>query len=189
MFWDNLTHPDGRVVGFQGTIDSSGYSGFNGPNDITLNVYGTSGLKSRGRVILDSSFVPGPDGNVYYSDPQDGKDIASFIYKIFQGLPSSGLTPTNIPQNYTEADIENYITTYSAYARGQTNHWSSSLQLQICLRDDAGVKGVSNLHVVDGSIVPPLTVNPQFGIMAVAEKASEILKHHFGKGGCGSCRG
>ncbi|CZR70200.1 probable cellobiose dehydrogenase [Phialocephala subalpina] len=193
VFWDILPHPDGRVVGFQGTIDSSGYGDeFQGDHDITLNIYGTSGLKSRGRVVLDSNFVPGPDGNVYYSDPQDAKDIASFIYKIFQGLPASGLTPLNLPQNSTQAEIERYITTGSAYARGQTNHWSSSCKMvdsqdrnsttwSGCVAADTQAMGVSNIHVVDGSIVPPLTVNPQFGIMVVAEEGADWVASKFGK--------
>lgn len=37
------------------------------------------------------------------------------------------------------------------------------------------VVGMRNLHVVDGSIVAPFTVNPQFGIMIAAERASELI--------------
>lgn len=181
VFWDTTKRADGSIVGFQGTIDSSGYSGFTSGNTITLNIYGTSGLKSTGRVVLDSKFVPGPDGNVYYSNPQDAKDIATFIYKIFQGLPASGLTPLNIAQTSTEAQIEKYITTGSAYARGQVNHWSSSCRIGACVDANTVVKGMTNLHVVDGSIVAPLTVNPQFGIMAAAEKASELILELMGK--------
>lgn len=33
-----------------------------------------------------------------------------------------------------------------------------------------------NLHVVDGSIVAPLTVNPQMGVMIAAERAAELIK-------------
>lgn len=41
------------------------------------------------------------------------------------------------------------------------------------------VIGMANLHVVDSSIVAPLTVNPQFGVMVAAERAAElILKMH-----------
>ncbi|KAH9214813.1 cellobiose dehydrogenase-like protein [Leptodontidium sp. 2 PMI_412] len=181
VFWDTIKHSDGSIAGLQGTIDSSGYADFNDANTITLNVYGTSGLKSRGRVILDSKFVPGPDGNVYYSNPQDAKDIASFIFKIFQGLPASGLKSLNIPQKSTQAEIEKYITTFSPYARGQVNHWSSSCRIGKCVDVNTVVTGMKNLHVVDGSIVNPLTVNPQFGIMAAAERASELILALDGK--------
>ncbi|RDW92498.1 hypothetical protein BP5796_01892 [Coleophoma crateriformis] len=175
VFWDTTTHDDGSVAAFQGTIDSSGFSDFTNANTITLNVYGTSGLKSTGSVVLDANFVPGPDGNVYFSNPQDSLDIAGFIYKIFAALPSSGLTPLNIPQTASLQDIQTYITTPSAYARGEVNHWSSSCRIGACVDVNTTVLGMSNLHVVDGSIVAPLTVNPQFGIMAAAEKAAELI--------------
>ncbi len=45
VFWDTLRRPDGSVVSFQGTIDSSGYADYTTNNTITLNVYGTSGLE------------------------------------------------------------------------------------------------------------------------------------------------
>ncbi|KAL3422248.1 fungal cellulose binding domain-containing protein [Phlyctema vagabunda] len=175
VFWDTVSHADGTVAGVQGTIDSAGYGDFTDANTITMNVYGTSGLKSSGAVILDSNFVPGPNDKVYYSDPQDATDIASFIFKIFQGLPAAGLTPLNIPQTATQAEIATYITTASDYARGQVQHWSSSCRIGQCVDKNAQVIGMKNLHVVDGSIVAPLTVNPQFGIMAAAERASELI--------------
>ena len=40
---------------------------------------------------------------------------------------------------------------------------------------------MENLHVVDASIVAPLTVNPQFGVMAAAERASELILGMLGK--------
>jgi cellobiose dehydrogenase (acceptor) len=129
VFWDTLTRCDGSVAGFQGTIDSSGYGDFTNNKIITLNVYGTSGLKSTGKVVLDSNFIPGPSSTVYYSAPSDAQEIATFIHKIFQGLPTCGLTPLNLAQNSTISEIEKYITTFSPYARGQVNHWSSSRRI------------------------------------------------------------
>ncbi|EKD17414.1 cellobiose dehydrogenase [Drepanopeziza brunnea f. sp. 'multigermtubi' MB_m1] len=181
VFWDTIKHPDGSVTGLQGTIDSSGYADFNDQNTITLNVYGTSGLKSTGRVVLDASLVPGPDGSVYYSNPRDAQDIASWIHKLFQKLPDSGLTPRNIPQQASQADIEKYITTFSPYARGQVNHWTSSCRIGTCVDKNTVVIGTTNLHVVDSSIVAPLTVNPQFGVMVAAERASELILALDGK--------
>jgi cellobiose dehydrogenase (acceptor) len=175
VFWDTTTRADGSIVAFQGTIDSSGYGAYTNNNTITLNIYGTSGLLSRGKVVLDSNFIPGPSSDVYYSNPQDSADIAAFIHKIFAGLPSSSLTPLNIPQNATVDEINTYITTYSLYARGEVNHWSSSCGLGSCVDVNTTVIGMKNLHVVDASIVAPLTVNPQFGVMAAAERAAELI--------------
>jgi cellobiose dehydrogenase (acceptor) len=175
VFWDTITRADGTRAGLQGTIDSSGYTDYTSNNTITLNVYGTSGLLSSGAVILNADLVPTSNDKVYYSNPQDALDIATFIHKIFAALPGSGLTSLNIAQNSTVAQIQTYITTSSAYARGQVNHWSSSCRIGKCVDKDLKVVGMSNLYVVDGSIVAPLTVNPQFGIMAAAEKGAELI--------------
>ncbi|QSZ30858.1 hypothetical protein DSL72_000416 [Monilinia vaccinii-corymbosi] len=175
VFWNTITHDDGSVVGVQGTIDSAGFADFNSGKCITLNVYGTSGLLSTGSVVHDDNLIPGPSDNLYYSNPRDAQDIAKFIYDIFQGLPAAGLTPKNIPQTATQAEIEKYITTPSTYARGSVNHYTSSCRLGSCVDVNTVVKGTKNIHVVDGSIVAALTVNPQFAIMAVAERASELI--------------
>ncbi|KAG0646626.1 Cellobiose dehydrogenase [Hyphodiscus hymeniophilus] len=181
VFWDTLTRPDGSIAGFQGTIDSSGFGEYTSNQTITLNIYGTSGLKSSGRVVLNSDFLPVPDDKVYYSSPLDGSNIASFIYKIFSGLSSSGLTPLNLSQNSTEEEIEKYITTPSQYALGSVNHWSSSCRIGKCVDMDTTVIGMRNLHVVDASILEPLSVNPQFGVMVAAERASELIMGMLGR--------
>ncbi|TVY19966.1 Cellobiose dehydrogenase [Lachnellula arida] len=182
VFFDTLTRDDGSNVSFQGTIDSSGYQDYQSNNTITLNIYGTSGLKSKGSVVLNeqADFAPGGQ-NVYYSDATDAEDIAGFIYKIFQKLPDSGLNSLNIPQTATQADIQTYITTYSAYALGSVNHWSSSCRIGDCVDAQTKVIGMDNLHVVDGSIMAPLSVNPQYGIMVAAEKGSELILALYGR--------
>ena len=38
------------------------------------------------------------------------------------------------------------------------------------------VLGTKNVHVVDASIVAPLTVNPQFGVMVAGERGAELIK-------------
>jgi cellobiose dehydrogenase (acceptor) len=90
------------------------------------------------------------------------------------------LTPQNIPQIYTQKQIRDYITTSSDYAKGSVNHWSSSCRIGECVDGNTTLIGMRNLHVVDGSIVAPLTVNPQFGIMAAAERASELILRFYG---------
>lgn len=174
VFWSYLNSTRGRQVGLQGTIDSAGFGGFTDNNTITLNIYGTSGLGSRGSVILDKDGIPGASNDVYYSDPQDGLDIATFIHSIFSKLPTS-LTPLNIPRNASIAEIQRYITTPSQYAVGKVNHWSSSCKIGACVDVNTTVIGTDNIHVVDGSIIEPVTVNPQFAIMAAAEHASDLI--------------
>ncbi|EME38889.1 hypothetical protein DOTSEDRAFT_75559 [Dothistroma septosporum NZE10] len=177
-FWNEYRYPNGDAVGVQGTIDSSGFGEYVDRNTITLNIYGTSGMRSLGQVALNmKTGAPGQEKPFFYTDSegQDADAIASFVHDIFASLSKSGLTPRNIPANASKDDIKKYITTASQYTLGNVNHWSSSCRLGQCVDTSTVVKGTSNLHVVDGSIVPPLTTNPSFGIVIAAERASEII--------------
>ncbi|KAG8628351.1 hypothetical protein KVT40_004224 [Elsinoe batatas] len=186
VFWTYLNHTDSTPpTGLQGTISTAGYSDFTNASTITLNVYGTSGLLSTGRVSLLPSpsdpqkFIPsGGDGN-FYSDAQgrDADDIATFIHELFAALDKSGsgLEPLNIPRNASKEEIRTYITTPSKYARGLTQHWSSSCRMRSCVDEMTRVVGMENLHVIDASIVAPLTVNPQFGVMVAGERGAELI--------------
>ncbi|KAL8911319.1 MAG: hypothetical protein Q9171_003484 [Xanthocarpia ochracea] len=176
-FWDTITRPDGTVAGVQGGLGNAGYRDYTDSMTVTMNIYGTSGLKSSGRVVLGGSpdYLPGPDGNVYYSNPQDAQDIATFIRRIFDALPGTGLVPLNLNQTSTVAQIVSYITSWTPYTRGQVNHWSSSCRIGSCVDQNTTVVGMKNLHVVDASIVAPLTVNPQMGVMIAAERAWDLI--------------
>jgi cellobiose dehydrogenase (acceptor) len=169
-FWSTITHDDGSITGLQGTIDSSGFADWTSSNTITLNVYGTSGLKSSGKVVLGNKNLPGPSDDVYYSDPRDADDIATFIRSIYDGLDGNVLKPLNLPLNSTQQQIRDYITSQTAYTRGEVNHWSSSCRIGSCVDVNTVVKGTKNIHVVDGSIVSPLTVNPQVPVAVLSGK-------------------
>lgn len=187
VFWTYVTNKDGSKTGVQGTVSSTGYADFTDKNTITLNVYGTSGLLSTGKVVLsdDGKFIAGPSAGVYYSNPRDAESIATFIHDIFQHLPPStpkshaknGLTPLNLAQNSTVDQIKKYITTPSAYAVGSVQHWSSSCRIGKCVDTNTKVIGTDNIHVIDASILSPMTVNPQFAVMVAGELGAErILK-------------
>lgn len=174
VFFSRASQPDGRIVGFQGTIGTGGYADFTNSTTITLNIYGTSGLASRGSVVLDASFIPGPDGNVYYSAAPDASAIAGFIARIFAALPADVQT-LNLERHASAAKIEQYITTPSAYARGQVNHWSGSCKIGACVDERGRVVGTGNVWVADASLLEPLSVNPMFGVMTVGEKVAELI--------------
>ncbi|OBT76414.1 hypothetical protein VF21_03666 [Pseudogymnoascus sp. 05NY08] len=174
VFFSRASQPDGRVVGFQGTIGTGGYADYTSATTITLNIYGTSGLASRGSVVLDGNFIPGPDGNVYYSSAPDARAIASFIARIFAKLPADVQT-LNLERDASVARIEQYITTPSAYARGQVNHWSGSCKIGKCVDQGGRVVGMGNVWVADASLLEPLSVNPMFGVMVVGEKVAELI--------------
>jgi cellobiose dehydrogenase (acceptor) len=178
----------------QGTITSYGYADYQCPGCFTLNIYGTSGLQSRGRVELDSNWVPTPSNDtIYQSNTTDADDIASYIYQLLPTLGRGNLTSLNLPQNATQDQIRTYITTSSPYARGLTNHWGGSTRLSnTCdtgvVTPNAKVCGMNNLYIVDGGIIPTLfTVNPQYGIMVAGEHASDSILAD--RGDCCGCLG
>jgi cellobiose dehydrogenase (acceptor) len=171
-FWDMIPSGNG-TIGCQGTIDSSGALEFTANNTITLNVYGTSGLHSMGKVVLDERGLAGAS-MTFYTDKRDAIAVATFIHDIFAALPAS-LTPHPIARNSTLEELTTWVSTWSQYTMGNVLHWSSSCRFETCVDTNAQVLGMQNLHVVDASIVPPLTTNPVFGIMAAAERASELI--------------
>jgi len=171
-FWDTIQQGE-DVVGCQGTIDSSGFRDYTQNGTITLNVYGTSGLRSLGRVSLDEKGIALPQ-ITFYANPLDASAVGQFIHGLFQALPPT-LRPLNIARNATLEQLTAWVSTPSAYTMGNVQHWSSSCRLGSCVDVDAKVVGMGNLFVVDASIVPPLTTNPVMGIMIAAERAVERM--------------
>jgi cellobiose dehydrogenase (acceptor) len=171
-FWDFIEQGD-DLVGCQGTIDSSGAMDYMENGTITLNVYGTSGLRSVGKVALDAKGIALPSSN-FYADKRDASAVATFIHNIFQALPPT-LTPLNVAKNSTLEQLTTWISTASPYTLGNVQHWSSSCRMESCVDADTKVIGMQNLFVVDASIVPPLTTNPVMGVMIAAERAVERI--------------
>jgi cellobiose dehydrogenase (acceptor) len=171
-FWDYIEQ-DGAMIGCQGTIDSSGAMDYTQNGTITLNVYGTSGLRSAGRVTLDAKGIALPNAN-FYADKRDAVAVATFIHDIFAALPES-LTPLNIAKNSTLDELTTWVSTWSPYTIGNVQHWSSSCRMEACVDADTKVIGMQNLFVVDASISPPLTTNPAMGTMIIAERAVERI--------------
>lgn len=185
VFWSYINHTNTPPSGLQGTIGTAGSFDYVNGSAITLNVYGTSGMLSTGHVTLthhsdSGKFIPGPSSGMYYSDAagRDADDIAQFIFDIFSALDKSGsgLQPLNIAKNATKGEIKAYITTPSDYAVGAVNHFSSSCRIGKCVDNSTRVIGMDNLHVIDASILAPLTVNPQFGVMVAGERGAELIK-------------
>ncbi|PSN66575.1 FAD/NAD(P)-binding domain-containing protein [Corynespora cassiicola Philippines] len=172
-FWDFIQQGN-ETVGCQGTIDSSGAIDFTENGTITLNVYGTSGLRSFGKVGLDISGIATPTGGFFYSDPRDAQAVGTFIHSIFQALPPT-LRPLNIAANSTKEEIIQWVSTPSDYTLGNVQHWSSSCRFETCVDTNAKVIGMENLFVVDASISAPLTTNPVMGTMIIAERAVERI--------------
>jgi cellobiose dehydrogenase (acceptor) len=171
-FWDFIKQGD-DLVGCQGTIDSAGAMDYLENGTMTLNVYGTSGLRSLGRVSLDAAGIATPKLD-FYSNRLDATAVATFVHNIFASLPAN-IEPLNIAKNSTLEQITKWISTKSDYTLGNVQHWSSSCRMGSCVDADTKVEGMKNLFVVDASVVPPLTTNPVMGVMIAAERAVERM--------------
>jgi len=133
-------------------------------------------------VNLDNNWVPTPSNDtIYQTNTTDADDIASYIHQLMSLLGSANLTSLNIPQNSTQDQIRQYITSSSPYTRGNTNHWGGSTKLSESCDDgvvspNAKVCGMDNVYIVDGGIIPsPFSVNPQYGIMVASEHATNRI--------------
>jgi len=175
LLWDLVKQPDNSNIAVQGTLNVAGSFGYTGKDTVTLNVYATSGAKSKSRIVLNNKGLPGPASDFLFSNPADADAVATVIAKLFKALPGSGLKSLNLPSTSSKKDILKYITTPSEYTRGYVNHWSGSCKIGACVDLHTRVKGMDNLHVVDSSITEAFTTNPMFGIVAVAERASELI--------------
>jgi cellobiose dehydrogenase (acceptor) len=175
LLWDHVKQPDGSNITVQGTLNVAGSFGYTGNDTITLNVYATSGAKSKSRLVLNNKGLPGPASDFLFSNSADADAVATVIAKFFKTLPNSGLTSLNLPSTSSKQDVLKYITTPSQYTKGYVNHWSGSCKIGACVDLNTRVKGMENLHVVDSSITEAFTTNPMFGIVAVAERASELI--------------
>ncbi|KAM3414748.1 hypothetical protein BST61_g9901 [Cercospora zeina] len=175
LLWDKVKQADGSNIAVQGTLNVAGSFDYTGNDTITLNIYATSGAKSKSRLVLNEKGLPGVASDFLYSNPADADAIATVMHKIFQSLPASGLQSLNLPATSSKDDMVKYITSPSKYTRGYVNHWSGSCKIGACVDQNTQVKGMENLHVVDSSITEAFTTNPMFGIVAVAERASELI--------------
>jgi len=175
LLWDVVKQSDNSSIAVQGTLNVAGSFGYTGDDTITLNVYATSGAKSKSRIVLNNKGLPGPASDFLFSNPADADAVATVIAKLFKALPNSGLESLNLPSTSSKKDILKYTTTPSQYTRGYVNHWSGSCKIGACVDLHTRVKGMDNLHVVDSSITEAFTTNPMFGLVAVAERASELI--------------
>ncbi|KAJ1540246.1 hypothetical protein HK405_011571, partial [Cladochytrium tenue] len=105
-FWTYINHTDGTApTGLQGTIGTAGYSDYTNDSSITLNIYGSSGLLSTGKVALTQDaktgkFKPGGGNGNFYSDSagRDADAIAQFIADLFAALDKSGSGRSTSPR-------------------------------------------------------------------------------------------
>jgi cellobiose dehydrogenase (acceptor) len=162
---------------------------YNGPRN--LSAY-TMLLRPRARTVMKinrQTFVEYPP--VYLTNPADAELMAIavqqliFLYRTNPNLlltfgPGGRSHPDLNPDKL--ADVRRYVEATDPvdgvfFARLIINHWGGTCPLGGAV-DPATlrVEGTQNIHVIDASLHPaPLSAHPVATIMAVAERASDLL--------------
>ncbi len=167
---------------------------YNGPTALSAYAMLLRPKKSALLTIDKDSFAKYPA--VYLTDDDDLELMTTaiqqmiFLYRDNPNLalafgPGGRSHPDLNPDNFE--DVKKYVAAFDPldnvyFTRLIINHWGGTCPLQRGRRSGGVdpstllVKGTENIHVVDASLHPaPLSAHPVATIMAVAEKASDVL--------------
>ena len=137
------------------------------------------GARSRGSVTLvsdDPTAKPRIVHN-YFAEPDDmGAAVVGLRMGLDigrqQALSLYTETPYHPPVSDSDADLRDYIVRYSE----TTYHPVGTCALGKVVDAELRVAGVAGLRVVDGSVMPTVFGNPNAPTVAIAEKASDLIR-------------
>jgi cellobiose dehydrogenase (acceptor) len=162
---------------------------YNGPNNFAAFAML---LRPRARTVLkinSQTFIDSPP--IYLTDREDADLMATAIqglFRLYRANPDLVLTfgpggrshPTLNPDSFD--DVRAYVLGSNpvdgVFYTGLTiNHWGGTCPIGSAVDPETlRVDGTRNIHVVDASLHPaPLSAHPVATIMAVGEKASDVL--------------
>lgn len=157
---------------------------------------------SRGRVYLtssDASVKPALDFR-YFTDPE-GYDAATFVAgikaarRIAEEEPFKGWLKKEIaPGPTVQTDEE--ISKYARSAAHTVYHPAGTAKMGDINVDDMAVvdpelrvRGVKGLRIADASVFPEMTsINPMLTVLAIGERAAELIAQNAGWKGHGRAR-
>jgi cellobiose dehydrogenase (acceptor) len=162
---------------------------YNGPRNLSAYIML---LRPRARTVMKinrQTFVEYPP--IYLTNPADAELMAIAVQRlIFMYRTNPNLILTFGPGGRSHpdlnpdklADVRRYVEAFDPvdgvyFARLIINHWGGTCALGSAV-DPATlrVEGTRDIHVVDASLHPaPLSAHPVATIMAVAERASDLL--------------
>ena len=179
IFWDTVVGADKITRQFQYTARVEG----NTNQSMTISQYLGRGGVSRGRLTI----TPGLDMTVstlpYLSNADDLAAVITALESAITALKSDPQITITVPSdNQTVAEYVNSIPITSSRT---ANHWVGTNKMGTdsgltggtsVVDTNTKVYGTDNLYVVDASIFPFIgSTNPSALIVAVAERASELL--------------
>jgi cellobiose dehydrogenase (acceptor) len=169
------------------------YSAYSGMNDFSF-IFQLLNTTTRNRIILDKNeFLQFQLISKKKEPLHDDLKLAKGVYKLLQtlkrfpdlkvilgpgGISHPDLDPSNITnvEEYVKG-LRNPLPGYIYFTNLLINHFGGSIPLGSAVDEHSlKLKGTTNLHVVDGSIIAePLGAHPIFTIMMVAERASDLI--------------
>ncbi|KAH7161600.1 hypothetical protein EDB81DRAFT_349433 [Dactylonectria macrodidyma] len=145
--------------------------------------------RSRGRIYLtssDPSVKPALDFR-YFTDPE-GYDAATLVYgikaarKIAQEEPFKGWLKREVapgPKVQTDEEISEYArrVAHTVYHPAGTTKMGDVTRDEMAVVDPKlKVRGIGKLRIVDAGIFPEMpTINPMVTVLAVGERAAELI--------------
>jgi len=179
-FWRAYEGSDNITRYMQGTVrpgfdfTETNYT-YNASAAFSITVYLSTGITSRGRVgLVDDAGTMGIITDPWFTDPIDKEVLISGINELLTGAAQVKGLDLITPDNTTT--ITDYVNNYAPSSLC-SNHWVSANQIGQVVDTNTKVMNMTNLFIVDASIIPALpTGNPQGTLMVAAEMAiSRIL--------------
>ncbi|KAF5354114.1 hypothetical protein D9756_007316 [Leucocoprinus leucothites] len=173
-FWRAYPGSDGKTRYMQGTARPGAASittdyPYNASQIMTITVYLSTGITSRGRIGIDAAMTARALKEPWLTDSVDKAVLRTALHDLTSTISSvQGLTMIT-PDNTTT--IDDYLDNYDLSSMN-SNHWVGSCSIGSVVDANTKVQNTNNLFVVDASIVPSLpTGNPHGMIMSAAEQA------------------
>ncbi|KAJ8488449.1 hypothetical protein ONZ45_g13954 [Pleurotus djamor] len=178
-FWRAYGGSDSKTRYMQGTVRPGAASvttshPYNASQIMTITLYLSTGITSRGRIGIDAAIRPRVLVEPWLTDPIDKAVLLQGVGDIVAGISNvSGLTMIT-PDNTTT--FTDYVNNYGT-GNMNSNHWIGANSIgtspsNAVVDQNTKVFGTDNLFVVDASILVSMPMsNPQGTIMAAAEQA------------------
>ncbi|KAJ3567244.1 hypothetical protein NP233_g6490 [Leucocoprinus birnbaumii] len=173
-FWRAYSGSDKKTRYMQGTARPGAASittnnPYNASQIMTITVYLSTGITSRGRIGIDAALTARALQGPWLTDPVDKAVLRQALHDVTSTISSvPGLTMIT-PDNTT--NVDDYLDNYDLSGMN-SNHWVGSCTIGSVVDSNVKVMNTNNLFVIDASIIPSLpTGNPHGMLMSAAEQA------------------
>lgn len=180
-FWRAFSGSDGVTRWVQGTARPGGQANttksYNASNIMTITLYLSTGLTSRGQIGITPGYTAQPIVEPYWQDPVDKEVMMEAIADVLSTQSSVSGNFTLITPDLTVMTMKQYVDNYPASGL-LSNHWVGSTRMGTSASNsvvdvNCKVWNTNNLFVVDAGIIPNMPRgNPHGAIMVASEMAA-----------------